>query len=277
MNAAYFIRKKSGDTEEFSKKKLEYSLICAGSSRDQANRIASQIHKSCSEGYSTKRIYNEAFKLLKKESKILASQYSMTKAISELGPNGYHFEKFITSVFRGVGFKASSNHIKNGRCVKHEIDVIAHKGKQTIYTECKFHNSPSTKNDLKVALYVKARYLDLIENPENDLSEFWLISNTKFSKDAIQYSECAGLTLVGPNYPARNALADMTKKSKVYPVTALTTLKKAQARLLLKDDIVLIYQIQKDPSVLKKIGLDLQMINKVLIEIEGLKRANYGN
>lgn len=201
----------------------------------------------------------------------------MTKAISELGPDGFNFEKFITTVFRGLGFKSSSNHIVKGRCVSHEIDVIARKGKQVIYSECKFHNSPSTKNDLKVALYVSARYLDLAQNPENELTEFWLISNTKFSKDAIQYSECAGLTLLGPNYPARNALADIAKKTKVYPVTALTTLKKAQARLLIKNGIVLSYEIQNKPDALESIGLDTETIKNVLIEIEGLKREKHGN
>jgi hypothetical protein len=277
MNASYFIQKKSGIEEEFSKRKLEYSLICAGATKEQASRISIQVYACCSKGNTTKKIYNEAFKRLKKECKILASQYSMIKAIGELGPDGFNFEKFITTVFRGLGYEASSNHIKHGKCVKHEIDVIAKKGKQVVYSECKFHNSPSTKNDLKVALYVNARFLDLASNPKNDLTEFWLISNTKFSKDAIQYSECVGLNLLGPNYPARNALADMAKQTRVYPVTALTTLKKAQARLLLKNGVVLIYEIQNKPEVLENIGLDSDTIKNVLVEIEGLKRVKNGN
>lgn len=275
MNAAYLIKKNSGDEEEFSKRKLEYSLVCAGASKDQATRISSQVYTKCSAGHTTKKIYNEAFKILKKESKILASQYSMTKAISELGPDGYNFEKFVSSVFRGLGFESSSNHIKRGRCVKHEIDVIARKGKRVVFSECKFHNSPTTKNDLKTALYVYARYLDLKENPENELTEFWLISNTKFSKDAIQYANCVGLTLLGPNFPARNALADMAKETKVYPVTALTTLKKAHARALLKNGFVLSYEVQKDPSILQRIGLDKEKSNNVLVEIEGLRRGKH--
>lgn len=69
MNASYFIKKKSGIAEEFSKKKLEYSLICAGSSKDQATRITAQVYENCAQGQTTKKIYNQAFKLLKKKVK----------------------------------------------------------------------------------------------------------------------------------------------------------------------------------------------------------------
>lgn len=277
MNAALRILKRSGRSEEFSKQKLEYSLVYAGATREQAKRITNQVYSCCQEGISTKKIFNHAFRLLKKESKIIASQYSMPKAIHELGPDGYHFEQFVAAIFRAQGFTVTTDQIIKGHCVKHELDVIAKKKDLNIYCECKFHNRPGTKNDLKTALYVNSRSEDLKNNPECDITEFWLISNTKFSKDAIEYSECMGLKLLGPNYPKHNALADLAKKTHIHPVTALTTLKKAQARLLLKQGIVLTYEIKKYPEKLDILNLSEEQKQAVFSEVEALKRHNHGH
>ena len=61
----------------------------------------------------------------------------------------------------------------------------------------KFHNELGMKSDLKVALYVKARVDDLkkhkAERGERPIDEGWIITNTKFSKMAVQYANCNGM------------------------------------------------------------------------------------
>jgi hypothetical protein len=272
MNAAMLIKKRSGQIEEFNKQKLEYSLIHAGASKEQAKRISAKVYSCCTEGISTHKIFTQAFRLLKKESKVIAAQYSMPKAILELGPDGFNFEKFIAAMLKSQGFEVSLNNIMKGQCVKHEVDVIARKPGKAVYCECKFHNNPSTKNDLKTALYVHSRYLDLKNNPNNDVTEFWLVSNTKFSKDAIDYAKCVGLVLLGPNYPADNALADMARKTHIHPVTCLTSLKKTHARQLLKHGVVLTHEIQKNLDIFKNLGLNEEQQENVHLEVAALKR-----
>ena len=44
------------------------------------------------------------------------------------------------------------------------------------------------KNDLKTVLYVKARMDDLRMVKENNFNDFFLVSNTSFSKDAIKFA-----------------------------------------------------------------------------------------
>ena len=276
MNA-FNILKKSGKSEEFNRQKLEYSLVCAGATRELSKRITSEVYSCCSEGTSTRKIFNHAFRLLKKESKTIAAQYSMPKAIHELGPDGYNFEKFIAAIFKSQGYSVTSNKIIKGRCVKHELDVIAKKQGKNIYCECKFHNKAGTKNDLKTALYVHSRYLDLKENPECDITEFWLISNTKFSKDAIEYAKCVGLHLLGPNYPCHNALADLAKKTHIHPITALTSLKKTHARQLLKKGIVLTFEIAKNQETLDSLSLSDEQKHNIIAEVEALKRQKNGH
>lgn len=267
MNA-FLIKKSTGEFEEFSKEKLKYSLIISGATADQANAILKQISPYIAKGISTKKIYRLAFRQLKKVDKKLASNYSLTKSIHELGPEGFHFEKFICEIFRAKGYEAKTNVRLDGKCVSHEIDVMASKPKYNVGCECKFHNRVGIKNDLKTTLYVKARYDDLMANPQNNLKEFWLISNTKFSKDAIQYANCAGLRLLGPNYPRSHALADLALKYKIFPITCISSLKKSEAKLLLNNGIILTKDLINKKNLLKKFGIE--KIEEVIDEILNL-------
>lgn len=264
------IKKITGESQEFDKNKLLRSLRFAGASDELANTIVAQVEKKVPEGASTKKVFAEAFRLLKKESRILASQYSFPKSIHELGPDGFLFEKFICALFNAMGYQASTNQFAKGKCVRHEIDIIAKQNNKVLFCECKFHNHPAYKNDLKTALYVQARHEDLKSNSQNKLTEFWLISNTKFSKDAIQYAECAGLKLLGPNYPHESALADLAKKFHVHPITCLTSLKKIDAKRLLKQKVVLIQELIDNPKVLEKLNLNSDYSERIIQEAKNL-------
>lgn len=268
------IKKNSGKKEDFSKDKLVYSLIYAGASKDLARKIADEVYGKCFSGMSTRKIYSLAFAKLKKVSRSLASQYSIRKALLELGPDGYHFEKFIATLFEAKGYKVKTNQMKEGRCVNHEVDVVATRSDEVNFCECKFHNRSGIKNDLKVALYVKARGVDLKENPKNNMTRFWLISNTKFSKDAIQFSECSGLKLLGPTYPGDSSLMYWIKETRNHPVTSLTTLKKQDTKAVLKAGIVNINELLKNRTLLINLGLDDDKVDKIFSEIKELKKIH---
>lgn len=266
----YEIKKSSGEAQEFDEKKLLRSLRFAGASNELANKIVARIRLKIPEGASTRNVFSEAFRLLKKESKALASQYSLAKSIHELGPDGFLFEKYICAIFQAMGYESSTNHFAKGRCVRHEIDIVAKNDTKVIFCECKFHNHPSYKNDLKTALYVQARHEDLKANSENKLTEFWLISNTQFSKDAIEYAECVGLKILGPNYPHKSALADLAKKYHVHPITCLTGLKKGDAKRLLQQKIVLTQELIDNPKLLEKLQIKAIYRDQIITEAKNL-------
>ncbi|MBD63816.1 MAG: hypothetical protein CME62_01305 [Halobacteriovoraceae bacterium] len=268
MNALQIL-KNSGEREDFSIMKLQNSLVACGLEPARAKEISAQIKQKCSQGYSTKKLYRLARKLIKKESRVLASRYSMTKAISELGPDGFHFEKFICAIFNQQGYRATTNISLKGKCVEHEIDVKA-VGEKTILCECKFHNNPNSKNDVKTSLYVNARAEDLRNNSQNSFHEFWLVSNTKFSKDAITYSNCVGLKLLGPNAPKKQALSELAIKTKVFPVSVLTTLKKSQAKYLIQNDCLLVSQLVKNQQFFEGLELSQEQKGQILNEAENL-------
>lgn len=269
------IIKSSGEREPFDVKKLETSLVRAGASEKVVGLIADHILKEVRDGMSTSEIYTHAFSLLRKYEKPVALKYSIRRAVMELGPSGFPFEKFIAELFRARGFKAETNLLARGQCVEHEIDVIAWNDLKLIIAEAKFHNGIGLKSDLKVALYVKARFDDLkrtLFNPdgkERNFNEAYLITNTKFTSHAIDYAKCSGLSLIGWNYPNTGNLHNMIEDFNLHPITALATLNGSEKRILLSQGVVLSKNIS-DRNILKNAGIKNNKIDSVFQEIKEL-------
>ena len=165
---ALIIRKASGETEPFAPEKIERSLRKIGVPDRMVYEIIQGILRA-PEIVSTRDVYHYIANYLKAVDRPLASRYNLKNALYQLGPEGFLFEKFIAELFRAQGYETSNDQIVKGSCVDHEIDVIAFKGRDRFMTECKFHNAPGIKTDVKVALYIKARYQD-VEHAEIRMS-----------------------------------------------------------------------------------------------------------
>ena len=134
------IIKSSGEKVKFSIEKLRTSLRRIGADEQTVNQTINRVRDELYQGISTKEIYNRAFALLKKKDSHLASKYKLKKAIYELGPTGFPFERFISAILEYSGYKTEVGTILQGLCVTHEIDIIAHKNNESTVVECKFHN-----------------------------------------------------------------------------------------------------------------------------------------
>ncbi len=271
-----FIIKADGSKEEFDIEKLRFSLKKAGASEKVVTDILDHINSELKDGMTTRDIYRHAFEMLHKEDKPIAIKYSLKKAVLELGPSGFPFEKFIAEIFKAEGYHTLTGQVVSGFCVEHEIDVIAWNDKKLIMCEAKFHNEPGMKSDLKVALYVKARFDDLSKmtfkyGKERKLDNGYLITNTKFSKTAIDYGTCqGGLVMIGWNFPPKGNLHDMILQAKLHPLTCLTSLKVRDKKELLDQGIVLCKTISDRPDILSSIGLKENEIKHILDEINSL-------
>jgi hypothetical protein len=256
-----FIIKADGTRELFNREKLEKSLRKNGTERELAESIVSKVEKDIVDGSTTKEIYRHAFSMLKKNQRPVALKYSLRKAVAELGPSGFPFEKYVSEIFRAQGYQVVTDQIAMGRCVPHEVDVVAFNDKELIMMEAKFHADFGTPSDLKVALYVKARFDDLQNNTfryggkERKMTKGILVTNTKFSSTAIQYGECANLNMLGWNYPYKHNLHDMIIDADLLPVTVLTTLSQSEKKMFLANNIVLSRQLG-DFGLLKSYGFD---------------------
>lgn len=257
------IRKSSGEIEKFSTEKLKKSLKQVGLVHNDSEEVASELTSQIdTNNFSTNDIYNRTKELLFKKSHLAGLKYSLKKAILELGPTGFVFEKFVAKNLEAENYKTEINLSLEGHCIGHEIDISAFRDEYHILGECKFHNHQETKNDIKIALYVKARMEDLRANPQNKFDDFYLISNTSFSKDAIKFSQCAGLKLIGYNYPLENNFYQMIEKNKHYPITCIPWLKKNEINDLISKNIILTHDLFEQVDILKKYGYSQTQIDQ---------------
>ena len=273
-----WVIKSTGERERFSMNKLRRSLTRSGADDETINKIVEHLIPEIHDGMKTSQIYKHAYSILKKSKYPAAIRYSLRKAVMELGPSGFPFEKYVAEVMRGKGYTAQTGIILPGFCVDHEVDVLMEKGDRHIFAECKFHNQQGIKTDVKVALYVHARFVDLqkghdlkeaikkLEVPK--VHEGWLITNTKLTSDAIQYANCAGLTVIGWDYPEKGNLQDLILETGVHPLTFLSSLSQSDKNSLLEQGIVMCRELKSSPVALKSIGFSDDKIQTVISEVD---------
>jgi hypothetical protein len=273
MNRIIYVTKSDGEKELFEEGKLVESLRIAGGSKEAIDEIVSRVEGDIKEGMSTALIYARAFDYLRSSNlHHAAARYSLRRAIAELGPNGYPFEKFVAEIFKAWGFETTTDTIVEGHCVQHEVDVIAWKEDRLEMVEAKFHNEFGLKSDLKVALYVKARFEDLASQKftfggrERALTKGWLITNTKFTSEAIKYAQCSGLHLIGWNYPHTGNLHHLIEEFSLYPFTILASVDGQTRRNLFENGVVLCRDLVKYPGHLEDAGVHGIKASKIINE-----------
>ena len=273
MNTNIHIIKSSGRKVKFSMDKLRASLGKSGADKETINEIIGKVKEELYDGISTKEIYNRAFALLKKKEGYLASKYKLKKAIYELGPTGYPFERFISAILKYSGYHTSVSEIMQGHCVKHEIDVVAEKEGKTTLIECKFHSEQGRNCNVKVPLYIASRFKDVkthwdSKSQDTKLDVGWVVTNTRFTKDALQYGNCIDLYLLSWDYPKHDGLRNRIDRLGLYPITVSTLLTNREKQFLLSRDIVLCKDLIDDDFFLDHLGISETRQKKIQNEIK---------
>lgn len=269
------IVKSSGERVKFSLDKLRGSLKRVGADNVTVNQIINTIKNELYEGISTKEIYNRSFAMLKSNNSCLASKYKLKKAIYELGPTGFPFERFISAILKYSGYETKIDQVLQGQCVPHEIDVIAQKNNETAIIECKFHNVPGLKCNVKIPLYIHSRYNDVKAHWETNknntkLTNGWVVTNTRFTQDALQYGKCAQLYLLSWDYPKNNAIKDRIDRLGLYPITVSNLLSQREKQFLLNRDVVLCRELIGDVFYLDHLGISKARKSRILKEIKDI-------
>ncbi len=255
------VKKASGIEEPFEMEKLERSLQNAGASSSSIEKILFNIEEWIFTGVTTKQIYSRAFSILRREKNTSAMRYRLKKAILELGPTGYPFEQFIGQVFKKQGYDIEVGVVVDGVCVTHEMDVIATHNKEQHLVECKYHKDQGKHVSVQVPLYVRSRVNDIIEKRKN-MPEYkglnftgWVVTNTRFSEDSIQYGTCSGLSLLAWDYPRNRGLKEIVEELRLYPVTILHSLTKIQKQELMDKNILTCLQLKENIHLLDSFAL----------------------
>lgn len=251
-SAKLSVTKASGVAEPFSERKFARSLRRSGAKPAEIKRTIEAIRGNLHPGITTRELYRIAFAELRRQSRPAAARYSLKNAIFQLGPSGFPFERYVGALFAARGHQVSFNAVLPGRCITHEIDVVAVQGGRRTFVECKYHNEPGIASDVKVALYLHARALDL--RARDPGTEFCVVTNTRFTTEALRYAACVGLTIIGWDHPVRDGIRDWVAKSRLHPVTCLTTLSRGQKAELLRKGIVLSQDLLRDPVAMRLTG-----------------------
>lgn len=295
------VTKASGELDTFDRLKLLRSLTRAGASESTAEMVANEVESGLQPRISTRKIYQRAFNLLRTKSVYVASQYKIKQAVMQLGPSGYPFEKYVGELMKTLGYNVIVGQIVDGLCVRHEIDILGFDGANFIIGECKFKNQPGSKTDVKVALYVHSRFNDVKAAIEKSNGSFvnmmglgssstsdtnseesthasydkiqfggWIITNTKFTEDAITYANCVGLNLLGWDYPQNESLLQLIKQSELLPVTILQSISKTEIKRVLDNGIVVCRDLLINIDAIHKLGIDTSKKRRLISELQAI-------
>jgi hypothetical protein len=272
------IKKASGNEEYFDIKKLERSLHNAGAEELTIWKIIEDIQNWIYSGVTTKQIYSRAFKILRCDRSHTAMRYRLKEAIIALGPTGYPFEQFIGQLFENQNYDIEVGVVVDGYSVTHEMDVIATKNHLQNLVECKYHKDQGKHVSIQVPLYVHSRVNDIVRKRQK-MEEYhhlsfkgWVVTNTRFSEDSIQYGKCNDMQLLAWNYPQNKGLKYWVEALKLYPITILHKLTKKGKQKLIQKGIVTCAQLLKDLALIEELNLTK---NKKEALIEELKSICY--
>jgi len=269
----FYIRKTDGTKQEFNLKKFRASLRKSGADTKIIQKIVDEVIKR--KPKSTNDIHIIASEFLTKIKSSIAARYNLKRALIELGPSGYPFEQFVAQILTAQGYKTRVGEIISGTCVDHEVDVMAKKDSQIFMIESKFHNRTGLKSDVKVALYIQARFEDIKgawkRNPKNteELHQAWMVTNTKFTSVAEQYAQCMNMKILSWAWP-KGGIAAIVDQFGLHPITALTGLTKKQKKEFIKNGFVLCRDAHTNINLLKSLGFSNHEINRLVQEAEDI-------
>lgn len=264
-----FVRKADGSAEPLDYNKIRNALRRSGASGQMIDEIIDSLNSRIKNNMETSEIYKMAYKELSEMRPGAAARFGLRNALLKLGPDGYPFETFVGALLKGRGYTTQLRQILQGKCIQHEIDVVAARGAYEgkpptkCIIECKFHNSIHYECHVQSALYSWARFLD-VRDRNTDIKQGWLATNTKFSGDVIAYGDCVGLKLLGWSFPRDESIQVRIEENKLYPTTLLPRMDRRTFMALHDAGIITAKEVLASPeSELKRLRLSEKTISQL--------------
>ena len=213
-----YVRKKDGRIEPFTRSKIISTCIRAGGTYDVCCTITKEIERKfggiIDSGYLLSYVRNRLKELGLYEAYI---RYPLKEALYSL--EGKEFEWYVARLLALEGYRVTKKDSLTiqGKCIEHEIDVLAERDRTTYIVECKHHMDLQILTDLTAVMKHYARFLDIKHRFRKPVP--MVITNTKFTPHAIRYSRCVGMILIGWNVPYSRGINAIIEKHKAYPLT----------------------------------------------------------
>lgn len=237
------VRKWNKKTEPYDRGKIKRTLQRYGLSQREIEELIPKIEKRLYNRISTKKILKIMDEEIEK-SRYRVKKSDLRRALGNMKP-APDFEIYIQRLFKGLGYKVTSNRVIQGHCVTHEIDGTATRDGKLYYIETKHHSNTHNLTPFIDSLAVKAK-MDDIKNGylegknEYDFDGAILICNTRLTNHADDYARCVGIEHIGWNNPRGKGIEALIEKARVYPFTILPTLTKKEMKTLSSQNIITI-------------------------------------
>lgn len=232
------IRKSDGTEEDFREEKIAVALERARVPEPERHAIVQEVEHLVRPGTTTAQVHDRVLHALEAQNPLGAARYNLKHAMLRLGPTGFPFEQYFARLMQAYGWETQVGAHVPGKCVMHEIDVYAKRQGEVRAVEAKYHNTSGGRTDVKVALYVHARHLDLQARDEHTIG--MLVTNTAFTRDAIVYGECVNMKMKGWNYPENRGIAHYIETLGLYPITVFSRMPSQAVNTLMKNGLVLV-------------------------------------
>ena len=274
--ASLYVINSRGEKELFSLKKVLNSARRVGASPELARKIAQTLNKEVFPGMKTSAIFKRIRQLLSKDAPKSALRFSLKEGIRKLGPTGFPFEKYIGEVLRRYGFTVKINQFLSGFCLtNYEIDFVAEKNGLVYVGECKYRNLAGERVDSGNVLKNHARFLDIQKGSYFKSKRYqgfeiktMMVTNTKFTGRAKDYSRCTGIELLGWRCPKDKGLEYLVEKERLYPITILPSSRGYLKDIFVSEKMMLAKDVLRiDPqSFAKKFKVKIRLIESLIRE-----------
>lgn len=272
--------KRNGFEELFDVNKLCDSIQMTGVSEDLANQVCGIVAKSIDSNVSTEEIFKTTRNYLYQHDAGIAAIYALERGLSALGPSGFVFEQYVAALFREMNYDVTTNVYAQGEGVTHEIDVWAEKGNAVFVIEAKYRNDFKAKTHINQVMYADARLQDIARQAKKngDTREYyiWLITNTKFTDNAINYVQFRDMQLMGWDFPKYINLMKIVYEKKLYPVTILPSITKQALKNMALVDVILVKTLKgfSVDDFKNKLSLSMSLSKKLHQEVADLMKKN---
>ena len=271
------VKKNNGQKELFQVEKLRQSIHNIGVSEDMANQVCNLVAEHISAGKrTTENIFAITRDLIAQVDPGKAAIYALERGLSALGPSGFLFEQYVAAILVDLDYKVQTNVYLEGEGVTHEIDIFAEKGNVVYVIEAKYRNEFKSKTHINQVMYADARLQDIKRQARKtgDTREYyvWLVTNTKFTDNAINYVYHREMQLMGWDFPKYINLMKVAYEKKLFPVTVLPSINKKALKQLSMKNIVLVKDlVDFDEYMMRDMfNLSLTLSKKLTTEVQEL-------
>ncbi|RLZ06542.1 PDDEXK family nuclease [Faecalibacter macacae] len=270
------VTKFNGELVDYNPKALKISLTKSGATKDEVEEVFDLMTPDIFDGIKTQDLYTLAFENLKKYRSSYAARYSLKKALRDLGPEGYYFEKYIKRLMISAGFNAINSQTVQGTAVTHEIDVVTEKDGKLYFCECKFRNDVDAKISVTTPMYFMSRMIDVCDheytffNKTLKPTKGFLITNAYLTSDSVNWAAHYNVGMISWNFPEKMSLKYLIDNLAIYPITCLTTLNEEQQKELMKEGCLLVQDIIEKEDYLLSLHLEDSLVAQLVEEAKEL-------